>query len=167
MVYEVEVGSGIGMQAGRLRIKNLEDCMSERSTFSIRSHEIRSARALGLLSSRWCLAAPGQGHCRLLSQIWHLLGFLRRNWGSTGQWRAPSHVVTDPRKWQAAVVGVLGEARKAKHFLSQTTGIAFQERIRSLEHVAMLMKATKEKPRQTCWALRKALIVVARGHPGC
>jgi len=40
---------------------------------------------------------------------------------------------------------VLEEARKAKDFLSQTTGIAFQERIRSLEHVAMLMKATKTK----------------------
>jgi hypothetical protein len=74
MAYEVEVRSEIGMQAYRLRIKNLEVCMSERSTFSIRSHEIRSARSLGLLSSRWCLAAPGQGHCRLLSQFWHLMG---------------------------------------------------------------------------------------------
>jgi hypothetical protein len=55
------------------------------------------------------------------------------------------------------------EARKAKHFLSQTTGIAFQERIRNLEHVAMPIKATKQKPWQACRALRKALISGGEG----
>lgn len=38
---------------------------------------------------------------------------------------------------------VLEAARKTKDLLPQTTGIARRERIRSLERVAMLMKATK------------------------
>ncbi len=65
MVHEVEVRSAIGMHARSFANQTSEGPHVGTVNIIIRPREVHSARFLGLFITKWCLAGPGLGRCRL------------------------------------------------------------------------------------------------------